>query len=195
MSAALKLKFSPRQYLEMERAAAYKSQYYDGEIFAMAGSSPAHVRINSNFMIESGIIFKSGPCYPLNSDLKVRIPDSTLYTYPDLTILCEPMQFEDEHEDVLLNPKIIVEILSPTTERFDRGKKFERYQRIPSLLEYILVSQDAPHIDRFHRIPDGLWQLKSFHGLEAMFEFATIPGAISMADIFNGVEFNGEIVI
>ncbi len=189
MSAAPKLKLTPQEYLERERLAEFKSEYFNGETFAMAGPRAPHVRINGNFTGALVIAFGDGPCYPLPGDLKVKVDATGLYTYPDMIVMCEEMQLEDDHSDVLLNPKIIVEILSPSTERYDRGRKFKHFQQIASLQEYILVDQDAPHIDRFHRRDAGTWELKSFDGLASEFAFASIPAAVPMAKIYRGITF------
>jgi len=131
MSAALKI--TPQQYLERERRAEFKSEYFNGEVFAMAGASAAHSKIAANFIAGSDLAFGDGPCYPANTDLKVKVDPSGLYTYPDAIIMCEEMILEDAYGDVLMNPKILVEIISPSTERYDRGQKFKFYRQIPTL--------------------------------------------------------------
>jgi Uma2 family endonuclease len=192
MSALPKRKFTAQEYLALERAAKHKSQLVDGVIYAMAGVSKEHSRILPNFTRAAGNAFNGGPCYPVSGDLKVKVAPTGMYTYPDLIIMCSDMDVEDAHGDVLLNPKILVEVLSPSTERYDRGLKFQHYRNIDSLEEYILISQDRPHIDVFYRdiLSDAKrWMIRMFDGLDDTFEFATIQANITMADIYRGIEF------
>ncbi len=146
-------------YLQIERAAENKSEFRDGEIFAMAGGTFAHSAIAANMLRQLGNKLEGRPCVPCTSDLRVKIEMAGAYAYPDVSVVCGERQFEDERRDTLLNPTVIVEILSDSTESYDRGRKFELYRRIPSLREYLLVSQRAPHIEQFIRQPNGGWLL------------------------------------
>ena len=131
------LKLTPGQYLAQERAAETKSEYFNGEIFAMAGASREHNQISSNIVASLSIQLQEKPCSIYSSDMKVRIDQANKYTYPDIVAACEPQRFEDGHTDVLLNPVVIIEILSDSTEAYDRGLKFFHYQRLESLREYL----------------------------------------------------------
>ncbi len=184
MSAQPKPFISPEEYIRRERLAPFKSEYFNGQIFAMAGASTAHVRINSNL---TGLLyqaFRGGPCYALAADMRVHVPKTGLYTYPDTIVLCEEPQLEDD--DILLNPKIIFEVLSKSTERYDRGAKFRNYQTIDSLKEYILISQMHPHVDQFVLRPEG-WTLKTHSGLDAVLELSSAPASIPLNELYTGV--------
>ena len=192
MSASPKPYLSPAEYLVIERAAEHKSEYLNGEMFATAGASYAHTRIVGSLVAEFGAAFRGGPCYTLSQEMRVKVSPTGLYTYPDVIILCEPPELEDDKGDTLLNPKVLIEVLSDSTENYDRGKKFHHYQRIASLREYALVSQDESLIERFVRQDDGAWTLTIVRGPEAEFALATVPARISLADIYRGIEFPPE---
>src|SRR5258707_11211141 len=139
MSAAPQKRYTPQEYLALERAAPFKSEYYRGEIFAMAGATRQHCRIGANLVARVDEQLRSTPCEAFGSDLRVRVLPTGLYTYPDVTVACGELEFEDRAGDTLLNPKAIFEVLSESTEAYDRGKKFDHYRHIPSLTEYVLV--------------------------------------------------------
>src|SRR5438094_499662 len=141
MSTVSKRLLSPEEYLAQERRAEFRSEYLRGEVFAMAGASYEHTRIKDNFSREIGNQLKGGPCFVLTSDMRVKVNATGLYTYPDAVIVCEQGRFEDANVDTLLNPRVIVEILSDSTEAYDRGGKFGHYRQIASLQEYVLVAQ------------------------------------------------------
>jgi len=187
MSAQLKSFITPQEYLRRERLADFKSEYFNGEMFAMAGASGSHVRVNSNLTVCLGIAFRGGPCYPLSNDMRVKVSATGLYTYPDQIVLCEEMEIEEG--DVLLNPKIIFEVLSPTTEHYDRGRKFEHYRTIVSLQEYILVSQIKPYIEQFVRQSDASWLMTAISGINAVLTLATVAASVKLQDLYNGVRF------
>ena len=158
-------------------------------MFAMAGASWEHTLAKDNLAGEARNQLKNGPCHVVTSDLRVKIPRTGLYTYPDIAIVCEKPQFEDNVFDTLLNPKALVEILSDSTEKYDRGKKFGHYRQLPFLQEYVLVAQDRPLIERYVRQPDDTWVLTEFNDLSQTFAFGTLPVRIALADIYRGVEF------
>jgi Uma2 family endonuclease len=192
MSAVPKKKLTPAEYLAIERKAEYKSEFYDGEMFAMAGARLPHNSIKDNLIYRINQQLNGGPCRTLSSDQRVKVPDTGLYTYPDIIILCEPPQFEDEELDTLLNPRVVIEVLSESTETYDRGKKARHYKRIPTLQEYVLVSQHEPLVERFVRQDDGSWKVSEFDGLESWLEFTSVPAKVALADIYRGVEFVDE---
>lgn len=192
MSAVPKVRLTPAEYLAKERAADFKSEYFRGEMFAMAGASYPHTRVSSNLIAYLTISLQNGPCYALNSDMRVKVSETGLYTYPDVTVLCGPPELEDCHGDTLLNPHVIFEVLSDSTEKYDRGKKFDHYRSIPSLREYVLVAQDAILIERYVRQPDETWVLTVFRDPAGDFTLATAPSRIRIADVYQGVAFPAE---
>jgi Uma2 family endonuclease len=180
-------RLSPQEYLALERQAETRSEYFGGEMFAMSGASYEHNLIKDNLAREAGNQLKAGPCRVVTSDMRVKINATGLYTYPDIVIVCSEPEFEDGYFDTLLNPLVVVEILSDSTEKYDRGAKFRHYQKIPSLREYVLVSQDQPLIERYACQPDGSWNLVTFDDRYGTFKFATIAAQIPMIEIYTGV--------
>jgi len=189
MSALRIPRLTAAEYLAIERAAKFKSEFFNGEMFAMAGASRLHNRVNSNLEIEIGSRIKGGRCQSFSRDLRVLVDRTGLYTYPDLIVACGELEFSENDPDTLVNPTILIEVLSTSTEKYDRGLKFRHYQQIPSLKEYLLVAQDEALVERFVRLDDGQWGLISFVGLEAELAFAAIPVRIPLADVYAGVEF------
>jgi Uma2 family endonuclease len=189
MSSVLKRRLSPEEYLAQERRAEFKSEYLRGEVFAMAGASYEHTLAKDNLARETGNQLKNGPCRVLTSDMRVKIEATGLYTYPDIAIVCDEPQFEDKVFDTLLNPRTLVEVLSDSTEKYDRGAKFAHYRQIPTLQEYVLVARDQALVERYVRQPDASWLLTVFEGLSQTFAFASVPARIALADIYSGVTF------
>ena len=177
------------EFLEIERRAEFKSEFFDGEMFAMSGGTRWHSLISTNLAREFGNRLKGRPCVPYNTDLRVKIESTGLFTYPDLTVVCGSPELLDDEMDTLLNPTVIVEVLSDSTEAYDRGKKFEHYRQIPSLREYLLVSQKEPRIEQFVRQDSGFWQLRDAAGLEATMELPSIKITLALAEVFANVEF------
>ena len=188
MSTARKL-ISPQEYLAIERAAETRSEYLDGEMFAMAGASVRHILITANLARAIGNRLEDSPCLVLPTEMRVKVNLTGLYTYPDLAIVCDKLELEDGTVDILLNPGIILEVLSDSTEKYDRGLKFQNYRRIPSLREYILVSQNRMLVERFTRQPDNSWNLQTFDDPQGVFPFATVKVQIPIQDIYRKVEF------
>jgi Uma2 family endonuclease len=184
-----KVLLTPQEYLARERAADLRSEYFRGEMFAMAGARFEHTLIKDNIARESGIQLRGGPCRVVTSDLRVKVDATGLYTYPDVIVVCDEPQFEDDVRDTLLNPRVIGEVLSESTEKYDRGDKFAHYPKVPSIQEYVLVSQNRPLVERFVRQADGNWQYTSFDGLAETFAFASVPVKIPLAEIYRGVTF------
>jgi Uma2 family endonuclease len=180
------------EYLARERNAPFKSEYYRGETFAMAGASRQHNGVKENLIGELYNQFKGSPCRTFSSDQRVKVEATGLFTYPDIVIVCGKAEYAAEDPDSLVNPVAIIEVLSPSTENYDRGAKFRQYQQVPSLKEYVLVSQEEPLVERFVRQTDNTWVLTVLTGLTGQLAFATIPARIPLADVFNGVEFPPE---
>src|SRR5258708_3791120 len=192
MSAIPKTKLTPAEFLARERAADFKSEYYRGETFAMAGASRYHNKVKENLIGELYTRLKSGPCQTFSSDQRVHVPPTGFYTNPDIVIICERREYAPADEDTLVNPDAVIEVLSPSTENYDRGAKFRQYQQLPSVKEYILVSQDEPLVERYVRGSNGDWAYTAIPGLGGELAFTTTPGRIPLADIYNGVEFPNE---
>ena len=176
-------------YLALERQAEVKSEYLDGEMVAMAGASREHNLIVGNLVREIGLQLKGRPCEVYPSDMRLQIPATGLYTYPDVTVVCGEPRFEDDESDVLVNPTLIVEVLPSSTESYDRGKKFEHYRTLDSLAGYVLVAQDEPRIEQFVRQPDDRWLFAASAGLEAVVSLPSIQCEIALAEVFDKVKF------
>ncbi len=187
MSTVQKTLLTPEEYLAREWAAEFRSEYFRGEMRAMERTNWQHSLIKGNLAGETGNQLKDGPCYVLTSDMRLKVNATGLYTYPDMVVVCEEPWLEDEFRDTLLNPRVIVEVLSKSTEAYDRGDKFAHYRQLPSVREYVLVSQDRPLVERFVRQPDDTWVLTEFSGLTQTFKFGTIAAAVPLADIYRGV--------
>ncbi|MBX9622303.1 MAG: Uma2 family endonuclease [Gemmataceae bacterium] len=182
-------KLTEEEYLARDRAATVKSEFLDGVIYAMAGASYAHNVVNDDLARHLGNQLAGGPCRTLSRDMRVKVRATGLNTYPDLIVLCGPPEFDGDRTDTLLNPTVLIEVLSDSTASYDRGTKFRHYKRIPSLREYVMVAQDEPAVDRYVRQADGTWAHSDFVGLDAVVEFAGVPARVRLADIYAGVTF------
>jgi Uma2 family endonuclease len=189
MSTLPKSFVTPEQYLEIDRCAERKSEYFDGEMFAMAGAPEAHNRIVWNLIMLLGQQLAGRPCQGYPRDLRVRIDPTGQYVYPDVTVVCGEPQFLDQRRDTLLNPTLIVEVLSPSTASFDRGFKFDHYVALDSLREYVLVASDRMSIEVFSRRPDDRWLLAKAIGAEDSIELESIGCRLKLADVYHRVEF------
>ncbi|HYT61806.1 MAG TPA: Uma2 family endonuclease [Haliangiales bacterium] len=177
------------EYLDFERSIESKNEFFDGEVYAMSGGTPLHSLIATNLAREFGIKLKGRSCVPFNSDLRLKVEATGLLTYPDLSVVCGPLQCAAGTDDTLVNPTVIVEVLSDSTEAYDRGKKFENYRQVPSLREYLLVSQKEPRIEQFIREPSGQWLLREAAGLESTLVLPSLEINVSLAEVFAGAEF------
>lgn len=193
MSTVPKTRLTEAEYLARERRAEYKSEFFQGEMFAMAGGSREHNRIARNIVSESHQALKGGTCEAFGSDMRVKVSRTGLYPYPDVVIVCGPPQFEDDQLDTLLNPtvlmEVLLEVLSEATERYDRGAKAAQYRRIDSLQEHVLVLQTEPRVERFIRQPDNSWLLREVTDLEGTLELESVGIAIPLREVYRGVEF------
>lgn len=190
MATQLKYKLTSEEYLAIERAAEIKSEFYNGEMFAMAGASRAHVIIVGNLAAELRQQLKKRPCNVYSTDLRLRVEETGLYTYPDIMVACEQQLFADNQKDTLLNPKVIIEVLSDSTKDYDRGGKFAHYRKLASLHEYILVAQDEPHVEQYIRQPDSRWMLSETDDITSILHLSSIDCDIPLAEIYDKVEFN-----
>ena len=178
------------EYLRTERESDTKSEYLNGDIFSMAGASRAHNQITSNLVVALAGKLSDRPCSVYVSDMKVRTKtrETNKYSYPDVVVTCGDESFEDENSDVLLNPLVIIEVLSESTEAYDRGLKFFHYQLIPSLRDYLLVTQDYCRVEHYQRRDDNQWVYSEYHDLEDEVQIATLDCIVSTAEIYRRVE-------
>ncbi len=189
MSTAPVRQFSVEEYLAFERQSEAKHQYFRGEILAMTGGSLQHVTIISNLVFRARSALGETGCRVLPGDMRVKCP-SGLYTYPDVVIMCSEPQLEDSHRDTLLNPLVIFEVLSPSTEAYDRSKKFESYRGIESLREYVLVAQDQMHVEHFVRQRDANhWDMHILRRAEEELSISNGQGRLKLSEIYESVEF------
>jgi len=189
MSALPKKILTVAEYLAIEERAEFKSEFYRGEMFAMSGASEPHNRIKDNTIIEIGTRLKGGPCRTYSSDQRVHIEATGLYTYPDILVVCGPSEFAAEDRNSIINPRVIIEVLSPSTEKYDRGTKLRNYQRIPMLQEYVMVYQDEAVCESLTRKADGSWTFAFAAGLDATLKFNSIAVEIALTDVYAGVTF------
>ena len=190
MSTQAKPFLTPEQYLEMERRAEYKSEYWRGEMFAMAGATDPHNILAANLLGLLYLQFRGRRCVVYPSDMRVFIPATGLYTYPDVSAVCGDRRFADERSDTLTNPAFVAEILSPSTESYDRGRKSEHYRTVEFLQEYLLVAQDRVQVDLYTRRPEGTWLLREARRLEDALELGSIGCRILLADLYDKVDLS-----
>jgi len=188
MASLRKQRLTPDEYLAIERAADHKSEYVSGEMFAMAGATTEHVQISFNVSGALWPLLRGRDCQGLGSDMRVKVTETT-YTYPDMIVVCGEMKHVDNSFDTLTNPTVIFEVLSESTEGYDRGEKFALYRRLESLRQYVLISQDKARVEWFIRQPDGHWLFSEANSLDASLELPTISCQVPLAEIYDRVEF------
>ncbi|MBX9583599.1 MAG: Uma2 family endonuclease [Gemmataceae bacterium] len=186
---APKPKLTEAEYLARDRAAAVKSEFYDGRMYAMAGAKLPHNRIKDDLARHLGNQLAGGPCFATTSDTRVKVAATGLNTYPDIVVICGDPEYDGDREDVILNPTVLIEVLSDSTASYDRVFKYRHYKQIPTLREYVLVAQDEPAVDRYVRQADGTWAQSDFLGLDAELVFASVPARVRLADSYAGVTF------
>jgi Uma2 family endonuclease len=174
----------------MERMAPTRSEYFAGKVYAMAGASRRHVFIVTNIVASLGNQLRGQRCSAFANDLRVKVSAHDLYTYPDVGVVCGKGRYEDKQGDTLLNPTAIIEVISDSTESYDRGRKFEMYRTIDSLTDYLLVAQGKPLVEHFSRMPDTRWALSEHKGLEATVTIASIDCTLALADIYDKIDFD-----
>ncbi|MGO4882751.1 MAG: Uma2 family endonuclease [Bryobacteraceae bacterium] len=179
---------TPAEYLEIERRAEFRSEYYDGEMFAMAGGTSNHALIVANICGEIRQRLKGKPCGACSTDLRLQVLPTLLYTYPDVMVICGDMQFADGHKDMILNPTVIVEVLSKSTADYDLGRKFEHYRTLLSLTDYLTVAQNRPAVDHRTRHQDG-WLLKTYTDLAQVIPLTSIAVDLPLSEIYDKIDF------
>lgn len=182
-------KLSVAEYFALEEKAERRSEFFDGEMFLMAGASKEHNVLTRNLLGHLFARLQGGRCQVFVADMRVKVDRTGLYTYPDLLIVCGEPEYAPENRDTLTNPTVVIEVLSDSTERYDRTTKFRHYKALPSLTEYALVAQDEPLVERYTRTPAGRWERDDFVGLDASLELAAAAVRVPLADVYQGVEF------
>ncbi len=180
--------YSPEEYLALERAAEFRSEYLNGEIFAMAGESPNHGRIKADVVVALGNQLKGKNCEAFTSDTKVRTPGINMFGYPDVVVVCGEIIHHDQFQDVILNPKVIIEVLSPSTELYDRSEKFASYRQLESLTDYLLISQDKVRIEHYVR-HGRFWMLSEESDLANSITIESIECSLPLKDVYARVQF------
>jgi Uma2 family endonuclease len=193
MSAIPVIKYTAEEYLEMEAKSLEKHEFYQGEIFAMAGASIQHNRVVSNAHIAiGGFLNEKGRCNIFQSDLKIHSRVNSLFTYPDLSIICGKIETLDKHKDIVTNPSVLIEVLSPSTQDYDRGSKFKLYRDIPSLKEYIIISSTEILVEKYDKQADGSWVLHVY-GEGHSFPIPSIDLHIDVNILYRNVEFEQSV--
>jgi Uma2 family endonuclease len=191
MITAKKKRFTFQEYLDFERASSEKHEFIDGKILKMAGGTGNHGIIAANIVAELKFALKQKDkkYFVLGSDLKIRIEAINQARYPDALVICEELEYYDNRKDVILNPLLIVEVLSPGTQKYDRGAKFDEYKTIPSFIEYVLVSQKMPYVSTYFREEEDLWRIKTTMNKKASVYLKSIEAELNLEDIYDGVNF------
>ena len=189
VSTQPKARITPQEYLELERKAEIRSEYFDGEMFAMSGAMLEHNTIVVNIARELSNQFFDRPCTVLVTDMRTKVEASGLYTYPDIVALCGEPEFEDEHMDTMINPQVIIEVLSESTESYDRGRKFAHYRNLNSLKEYFLVSQTEYRIERYERQTGDTWLYSECTDPNGSIELITVAARLSLSRVYHKVDF------
>jgi Uma2 family endonuclease len=190
MSQQIKAFISPEEYLRLERQSQYKSEYLNGEIFAMTGASRKHNLITTNISSSLHRQLKARPGEVYAVDMRVKVRATGLYTYPDVAVVCGEPQFEDDLFDTLLNPTVLIEVLSPSTERYDRIAKSSYYRAIDSLTEHFLVAQDEIRLEQYVRQPDGQWLLYEYVTPDSTAQLTSIDCSLLLSDVYDKITFD-----
>lgn len=190
MSAQPKQLFTLEEYFALERSSERRFEYRDGEIFLMSGDTRQHGEIASNLIFTLRRYLSAKKCRVYGSDIALFVPTAPPYRYPDVSVACGRAEFRRiEVLDALVNPVLIAEVLSPTTENYDRGMKFEWYKSIPTFEEYLLIAQDRPHITQRTKQQDGSWLERTIEGMEALLRLNSVGVELPLSEIYEGVEF------
>ena len=179
---------TPEQYLEQDRNSTVRNEYYNGQLYAMAGGSPRHAQLIMAAAMQVGPAARKRDCTPYSSDLRVKAGPH--FFYPDISVVCGPLELSNDIEPSVMNPMLIVEVLSRTTEWFDRGRKLIAYRLIPSLQEYVLVAQEEPRVERYSRNPDGTWLYTDVSGMDSTIKLVSLDADVPLSEIYKGVEFD-----
>lgn len=192
MNAQLDRQHTLEEYFALEEQSEIRHEYDGRRVYAMTGASRQHNRI---VMRTSATLFnqlRPGSCEVYPSDMRLKVERYGIYTYPDLSVVCGPMELTGDRLDTMTNPTLLIEVLSPSTERYDRGRKFEYYRSIESLRAYLLIAQDRPHAELYLRRADNTWLLIDFHGLDQAIPLEAIGCSLALADLYADVAFDEE---
>lgn len=189
-----RFKLTPEEYLAIERTSPTKHEFLDGEVFEKAGASEPHGVIVVNLAASLHEQFRGRPCRTYVNDMRIKVTETGLYTYPDVAAICGEPALEDGHRDTLLNPFVIFEVLSPSTEAYDRGKKFAHYRRVASLTDYVLVSQDIMRVEHYTRQSGGLWTFVEHGRADDVLQLKSIDCRIRIAEVYDKVDFSATSV-
>ncbi|MDX1532094.1 MAG: Uma2 family endonuclease [Rhodothermales bacterium] len=181
---------TPEEYFEWEQTQEVRHEYYEGEVFAMSGATHHHALITANLIVALGTALRGSGCRVLSSDMRVQLAEGVRYTYPDLSVVCGEPAFADDRELTLLNPTLLVEVLSPSTAEYDRGDKFAAYRRLPSLREVVFVEQERRSIEVFRRGDEGRWTLYELEG--GAVALASVGATLRAEEVYDGVDFAAE---
>jgi Uma2 family endonuclease len=184
LSSQRKTLLTPEEYLAIERKSETRNEYFAGEVFAMVGASKRHNLITANLIRVLGNQLINRPCNVYPSDMRVKVSATGKYTYPDVVVACEEELFDDEEKDTLLNPVVIIEVLSESTEAYDRGKKFEHYQQTVSLTEYLLVAQEPYRVEQYVRQSNREWRYSEYHNAEDTVSISVINCELALKDVY-----------
>lgn len=187
-----KSRYTIQEYLEMEKASTTKHEYFQGEVFAMSGASDRHNWLFSNIFLAVGNLLKGSKCIPFGSDMRMNIPENTLFTYPDISIYCNNIIQSEFDEDTVILPTVIIEILSKSTKSYNRGQKFKLYRDIPSLKEYILIDSESISVEAFYINEKQNWELKEYKTLDENLAFVTFGFNIPLKAIYEHIKFKQQ---
>ena len=188
MSYQRKTLLTQEEYLAIERKSEIKHEYFAGQMFTMVGASKRHNLITANIIRVLGNQLLDRPCNVYPSDMRVKVSATGKYTYPDVVVACDEEKFDDEENDTLLNPVVVIEVLSESTEAYDRGKKFEQYQNIESLTEYLLIAQEPYRIEQYVRQSSREWRYSEYHSAEDVVKISVIGCEVAITDVYAKVE-------
>lgn len=190
MSALPIHKMTIEEYIEFDKNSEGRYEYFDGDVFAMAGGSPEHARISVNIIIRLSLKLLNGKCELFNSDMQLKVPAAPPYRYPDVSVVCGEAVFEEvQGVKLLVNPLLLIEVLSPSTEGYDLGKKFTEYKSIASFQEYLAISQTHPHVIRYFRHPNGFWVRHDIEGIENEVLIESLNVSLPLSEIYERVKF------
>lgn len=186
--AAKRTWISYAEYLALEASSSERWAWYDGEVWAMAGGTPTHSEISTNVTVQLGVLLRGRPCRPYNADLRVRVEATGLAFHPDVTVICGPRTLHPEDADAVTNPTVLVEVLSRSTEAYDRREKAHHYRLVPTLRDYLYLSQAEPRVEHYHRNDDGTWTLRDLRSGDAV-DLVSLGVSLAVDDVYAEVSF------
>jgi len=193
MAANPERRYTLEEYFELERTSNERFEFWNGEVFSMGGASESHDRIVINLIVHLSMKLDSARCRVFSADMRIKVPSAPPYRYADFSALCGKAQFEEiGGVAALTNPQLLIEVLSPSTEAYDRGDKFTHYKSIPALHEYLLVAQHRTHVTQFTKQDDGSWKYDELNDLTSTVKVASLNCELPLDEIYRGVNFDAE---